>query len=74
MLVSTKPKSKLKGVTAMIRVREISHASHETPDIDKQAEYYTNVLGLTLVAKERDAIYLERQPWTSSKSPTVTTL
>jgi hypothetical protein len=44
MLVSTKPKSKLKGVTAMIRVREISHASHETPDIDKQAEYYTNVL------------------------------
>jgi catechol-2,3-dioxygenase len=42
----------------MIGVRRISHASYETPDIDKQAEYYTNVLGLTLVAKERDAIYL----------------
>jgi catechol 2,3-dioxygenase-like lactoylglutathione lyase family enzyme len=38
--------------------RKISHASYETPDLDKQAEYYTDVLGLTLVAKERDAIYL----------------
>jgi catechol 2,3-dioxygenase-like lactoylglutathione lyase family enzyme len=44
----------------MIGVRKISHASYETPDIDKQAEYYTNVLGLTSVAKERDAIYLNR--------------
>ena len=42
----------------MIGVRKISHASYETPDLEKQAEYYTNVLGLTLMAKERDAIYL----------------
>jgi hypothetical protein len=27
----------------MIAVRKISHASYETPDLDKQAEYYTNV-------------------------------
>ena len=38
----------------MIGVRKISHASYETPDLDKQAEYYTNVLGLTLIAKERE--------------------
>ena len=42
----------------MIGVRKISHASYETPDLDKQADYYTNVLGLTLTAKERDATYL----------------
>ena len=42
----------------MISVRKISHASYETPDLEKQAEYYTNVLGLTLIAKEREAVYL----------------
>jgi catechol 2,3-dioxygenase-like lactoylglutathione lyase family enzyme len=42
----------------MIGVRKISHASYETPDLERQAEYYTNVLGLTLMAKERDAIYV----------------
>jgi catechol 2,3-dioxygenase-like lactoylglutathione lyase family enzyme len=42
----------------MIGVRKISHASYETPDLDKQAEYYVDVLGLALVAKERDAVYL----------------
>lgn len=42
----------------MIGVRKISHASYETPDLDKQVEYYTDVLGLSLIAQERNAIYL----------------
>jgi catechol 2,3-dioxygenase-like lactoylglutathione lyase family enzyme len=42
----------------MIGVRKISHASYETPDLEKQADYYTDILGLTLIAKERDAVYL----------------
>jgi catechol 2,3-dioxygenase-like lactoylglutathione lyase family enzyme len=42
----------------MIGVRKISHASYETPDLEKQVEYYTEVLGLTLISKERDAAYL----------------
>jgi catechol 2,3-dioxygenase-like lactoylglutathione lyase family enzyme len=42
----------------MIRVKKISHASYETPDLDKQTEYYTEILGLALIAKEKDAIYL----------------
>jgi catechol 2,3-dioxygenase-like lactoylglutathione lyase family enzyme len=29
----------------MIGVRKISHATYETPDLDKQTEYYTDVLG-----------------------------
>src|SRR4051812_6506188 len=42
----------------MIGVKKISHASYETPDLDKQAEYYTDILGLTLIAKEKDTVYL----------------
>jgi catechol-2,3-dioxygenase len=42
----------------MIRVRKIAHASYEMPDLDKQAEYYTDILGLTLTAKDKDAVYL----------------
>ena len=42
----------------MIRVRKIAHASYEMPDLDKQIEYYTEVLGLTLTAKEKDTAYL----------------
>ena len=42
----------------MIRVRKIAHASYEMPDLDKQAEYYTDILGLNLTAKEKDAVYL----------------
>jgi catechol 2,3-dioxygenase-like lactoylglutathione lyase family enzyme len=42
----------------MIRVSKIAHASYETPDLDKQTEYYTEILGLTLVAKEKDSVYL----------------
>lgn len=42
----------------MIGVKKISHTSYETPDLDKQTEYYTDILGLTLTAKEKDAVYL----------------
>ena len=42
----------------MIRVRKIAHASYETPDVDKQVEYYTDILGLTLVDRDKDAAYL----------------
>jgi catechol 2,3-dioxygenase-like lactoylglutathione lyase family enzyme len=42
----------------MISVRKIAHACYEVPDLDKQVEYYTNILGLTLSAKDKDAVYL----------------
>jgi catechol 2,3-dioxygenase-like lactoylglutathione lyase family enzyme len=42
----------------MIRVCKIAHASYEMPDVEKQIEYYTEVLGLTLVEKNKDAAYL----------------
>jgi catechol 2,3-dioxygenase-like lactoylglutathione lyase family enzyme len=42
----------------MIRVSKIAHATYETPDLDKQTEYYTEILGLSLVAKDEDTVYL----------------
>ncbi len=42
----------------MIRVRKIAHACYEVPDLDKQVEYYTDILGLMLSAKDKDAAYL----------------
>ena len=42
----------------MIGVRKIAHASYEIPDLDRQVEYYTAILGLTLSAREKDAAYL----------------
>ena len=42
----------------MIGVRKIAHACYEVPDLDKQVEYYTDILGLTLSAKDKDAAYL----------------
>jgi catechol 2,3-dioxygenase-like lactoylglutathione lyase family enzyme len=42
----------------MIRVRKIAHAGYEMPDIEKQLEYYTEILGLSLVERDKDAAYL----------------
>jgi catechol-2,3-dioxygenase len=42
----------------MIRVSKIAHASYETPDLDQQTEYYTDILGLSVAAKEKDTVYL----------------
>src|SRR5215831_11466875 len=42
----------------MIRVNKIAHATYETPDLDQQAEYFTEIMGLTLVAKDKDTVYL----------------
>jgi len=42
----------------MIKVRRIAHADFDTPDIERQVAYYTEILGLTLVAKDKDVAYL----------------
>ncbi|MGZ3362770.1 MAG: VOC family protein, partial [Xanthobacteraceae bacterium] len=42
----------------MIPVKKIAHAIYEMPDVDKQTEYYTEVLGLTVTGKDKDAVYL----------------
>lgn len=42
----------------MIGVKKISHAVYESPDLEHQLEYYTDILGLTLIAREKDTAYL----------------
>jgi catechol 2,3-dioxygenase-like lactoylglutathione lyase family enzyme len=42
----------------MIRVKKIAHATYDTPDLDQQIAYYTDILGLTLAGREKDAAYL----------------
>ena len=42
----------------IVRIKKISHATYETPDLDGQIAYYTDVLGLTLTAREKDAAFL----------------
>src|SRR5262249_31242060 len=42
----------------MIRVKKIAHAAYEVPDVEKQTEYYTEILGLTQTGKDKDAVYL----------------
>ena len=37
----------------MIRVHKIAHATYETPDLDQQAEYFTDILGLTLASPRK---------------------
>ena len=42
----------------MIQVRRIGHATLETPDIDRQIDYFTSIVGLVLAAREKDRAYL----------------
>ena len=42
----------------MIRVKKITHAAYEVPDVQAQTDYYTEIVGLTLTGKEKDAVYL----------------
>jgi catechol 2,3-dioxygenase-like lactoylglutathione lyase family enzyme len=43
----------------MLRVTRISHATFETPDVDRQLEYQVNVLGLSLAEREADRAFVK---------------
>jgi len=42
----------------MITTRRIAHATFETPDLERQIDYYTNVFGLTLAEREKNRAFL----------------
>jgi catechol 2,3-dioxygenase-like lactoylglutathione lyase family enzyme len=42
----------------MIKVRQISHATFETPDLEAQIEHYSKVTGLVVAAREKDRALL----------------
>ncbi|HVY56984.1 MAG TPA: VOC family protein, partial [Xanthobacteraceae bacterium] len=42
----------------MIKARRIGHAVFETPDIERQLDYYTGTVGLVPAAREKDRVFL----------------
>src|SRR3990172_6588800 len=42
----------------MIQVKRMSHATFETPDLDRQIEYFTQIAGLALAERENGRAYL----------------
>jgi catechol-2,3-dioxygenase len=42
----------------MIRVRRLGHATLTTQDLDRQVDYYVDIVGLTLIARDRHRAYL----------------
>ena len=42
----------------MVKAKRIGHATFETPDLARQTEYYTDLLGLTVAAREKDSVFL----------------
>jgi len=42
----------------MIHARRLAHATFETPDVERQIAYHTDILGLTLVERDSEAVYL----------------
>src|SRR5688500_9598460 len=43
--------------TGMIDVKRIGHATFETPDIDRQIDYFTQVVGLVLAERQNGRAY-----------------
>jgi len=42
----------------MLNVRRLGHASFSTPDLDGQVAYYADVLGLRVIARDKDRAFL----------------
>src|SRR3979409_918492 len=42
----------------MIKVTRIGHATFETPDLERQIDYFTNVIGLVLAERDGMRAYL----------------
>ena len=50
------------GNDAMLQVKRIGHATLTTPDLERQLDYYTRVLGLCTVAREKNRAILATKP------------
>lgn len=41
----------------MISVKRLGHATLQTPDLDRMVDYYTDVVGLNVVERNKDAVF-----------------
>ncbi|MGZ3358266.1 MAG: VOC family protein, partial [Xanthobacteraceae bacterium] len=46
----------------MLQVKRIGHATLTTPDLERQLDYYTRVVGLSTVAREKNRAILATKP------------
>jgi len=46
----------------MLQVKRIGHATLTTPDLERQLDYYTRVVGLSTVAREKKRAILATKP------------
>ena len=44
--------------TCIVQARRLGHAVLQTPDLGRQVEYYTDLVGFTVVAREQGKVYL----------------
>ncbi len=42
----------------MIKVKRLGHATLSTPDIEGQTDYYSNMLGLSVIERSKDRVFL----------------
>ena len=42
----------------MIKVKRLGHATFETRDLDRAVDYYTSVVGLSVVSRDANTVYL----------------
>ena len=42
----------------MVKAKRIGHATFETADLERQTDYYTDLLGLSVAAREKDRVFL----------------
>jgi catechol 2,3-dioxygenase-like lactoylglutathione lyase family enzyme len=42
----------------MVKAKRIGHATFETADLERQTDYYTDVLGLSVAGREKDRVFL----------------
>ena len=50
----------------MIQVKRLGHATFTTPDLERQLDYWTQVIGLCVVARDKDrAVLATKLSWKS---------
>ncbi len=42
----------------MIQVKRLGHATFKTPDLERIVDYWTRIIGLTLVDKDKNRAFL----------------
>ena len=48
----------VRGDISMVQVKRLGHATFKTPDLERIVDYWTRIIGLTLVDKDKNHAFL----------------